>query len=120
MKVYIATPVNARKEKTIEAKRKAAYKRVQYLTEEVQKQFEDAEVHSSFDLDIAPIGVRNPNWTEPEIMGRCVRRVMECDAILVDWNYQHSNGCSVEHYTALVYDKKVIYAWTLDIKPERR
>ena len=75
----------------------------------------DAEFHSSFDEDVAPMdieltkkmfGVELPS--EPIIMGKCVQRVMECDAIYMDKGWFNSDGCSIEHYTAVVYKKKII------------
>ena len=114
MKIYIATPVNGRPEATIEEKRKAAYHRVCNLQEKLRTIYPDAEFHSSFDLDIAPI--KSPFEyipTEAEIMGKCVQRVMECDAIYMDKGWFNSDGCSVEHNTAVVYKKKIIELFDL-------
>ena len=109
MKVYIATPVNGRPEATIEEKRKAAYHRVCHLRVALKKLMPDAEFHSSFDEDIAPINVPEEYLLpEANIMGRCVQRVMECDAIYMDGKWWSSKGCSVEHYTAKIYNKEVI------------
>lgn len=118
MKIYIATPVNARKEGTLEEKRLAAWMRVCYLKVEIAHKITDAEVHSSFDSNIAPIGEPLQYLNEALIMGKCVTRVMECDAILMDWGYEQSKGCTIEHTTALTYGKKVIHAWDLRIEPE--
>ena len=54
MKIYIATPVNARKEETLEEKRIAAYNRMCEIRKQIQERFPDAEFHSSFDEHIAP------------------------------------------------------------------
>ena len=118
MKIYIATPVNARKEATLEEKRKAAYKRVDTLRVLARNKYPRSEYHSSFDLDIAPLNCYN--LTEAAIMGACVQWVMECDAILLDWGYENSKGCTIEHTTALTYGKKIIHAYDLDIEPEKR
>ena len=116
MKIYIATPVNARKEGTLEEKREAAWKRVMHLRKIIKETNPKAECHSSFDLDIAPLNCYN--WSEPSIMGACVQRVMECDAIFMDWGYENSKGCTIEHTTALTYGKKIIHAYDLNIEPE--
>ena len=115
MKVYIATPVNGRPEATIEEKRKAAYHRVCHLKVALKRLMPDAEFHSSFDEDIAPLdieltkkmfGVELPS--EPVIMGKCVQRVMECDALFLDMGWLMSKGCNLEYQTARLYDKQII------------
>ena len=121
MKIYIATPVNARSEGTLEEKRKAAWMRVCYLKVEIAHKIPDTEFHSSFDNDITSVEVTKFTYlpSEAKIMGKCVQRVMECDAILMDWGYENSKGCTVEHTTALTYGKRVIHAWDLNIEPEK-
>ena len=118
MKIYIATPVNARKEGTLKEKRNAAWMRGCYLKVEIRQKYPDAEIHSSFDRHISPIEKEIKMLNEATIMGRCVTEVMECDAILMDWGYEQSKGCTVEHTTALVYGKKIIHAYDLNIEPE--
>jgi hypothetical protein len=114
MKIYIATPVNARKEATLEEKRKAAYERIKKLKELLCEMEEEAEFHSSFDDDIAPLDVELTRKmfgyelpSEAVIMGRCVQRVMECDMIILDKGWIESNGCNIEASVALIY-KKII------------
>lgn len=116
-KVYIATPVNARKEATLEEKRQAAYKRVKHMEYIISKSVngaEFAEFHSAFDEDIAPLnieltkrmyGVTLPS--EAVIIGRCVQRVMECDMVVFDYGWTKSKGCKVEHQTAFEYEKEI-------------
>ena len=107
MKIYIATPVNGRKEATLEEKRKAAFERINEIAVKLLEKYPDAEIHSSFDQDIAPFSIlKNP--TEAEIMGKCVQRVMECDAIFMDAGWMKSAGCCVEMSTASIYGKKMI------------
>ena len=121
MKIYIATPVNGRSEATLEEKRLAAYYRMCEIRKQLHWKFPDAEFHSSFDEHIAPIRRDrfDIEWYEATIIGRCVTEVMNCDAILMDWGYEQSKGCTVEHTTALTYGKKIIHAFDLDIEPER-
>ena len=108
MKIYIATPVNARKEKTLKAKQAAAFKRVCELREEIKKHLPDAEVKSSVtNIVIARKGLED---REAAIMGSCVRMVMECDIILMDNGWGDSHGCKVERFTAQEYGKEI---WTL-------
>lgn len=113
-KVYIATPVNGRSEATIEEKRKAAYQRVCHVKVALKRMMPDAEFHSSFDDDIAPIDVgltkRMYGWTLPSeavIMGKCVQRVMECDAIVMDVGWLKSTGCRIERKVAMSYGKEI-------------
>lgn len=103
MKIYIATPVNGRKEKTLAQKRAAALYRVCEIIDILRKKYPDAEFHSSFDKDIRYI------VGEAKIMGCCVQKVLECDAICLDRGWSVSNGCRVEMTTAYYYGKERIY-----------
>lgn len=103
MKVYIATPVNGRPEKTFEEKRQAAYERIQYLMSISRpSQWEPV---SSF--DVCPL---NEDISEAEAMGRCIRLLMTCDAILVDryLPIEHSKGVLLELRCAKLYGIKII------------
>ena len=104
-KVYIATPVNARKEATLEEKRQAAWHRVAILVRECAGEFPDAEFHSAFDNDIAPLW--KPAPSEAVIMGKCVQRVMECDMVIMDKGWNESRGCGIEYRVAYDYDKEI-------------
>lgn len=103
MKIYIATPVNGRKESTLAKKRNAAEKRVHEIEDILRKKYHDAEFHSSFDDDMRFI------VGEAKIMGCCIQKVMECDAICLDRGWSVSNGCRVEMTTAYYYGKERIY-----------
>ncbi len=106
MKIYIATPVNGRNEKTLLEKRQAAFERVKKIAEYLKGRYPDAECHSSFDEHIAPLRGALV-WREATIMGACVQEVMDCDAIILDEGWESSKGCQVEHHVARVYGKKV-------------
>lgn len=106
MKIYIATPVNGRKEATLDEKRIKAFERVNEIAVKLFERYPDAEIHSSFDQDISPFSIlKNP--TEAEIMGKCVQRVMECDMIVLDSTCKESKGCVIELRTADVYGKEL-------------
>ena len=102
MKIYLATPVNGRKEKTMRDKQRAAYKRIVEMSVYLHKRFPDADFVSSFDY-VKP-GVI---LSEPVIMGHCVQLVMECDMIVLDDGWENSSGCTVERFVAMQYGKKV-------------
>ena len=106
LKIYLATPVNGRQEATLKEKREAAYKRVKEMSELIRRKHPDAELHSSFDDDISPIG--GVVWSEAGIMGLCVMRVMECDMVVMDSGWQVSRGCTVESFVAIQYGKNVL------------
>lgn len=125
MKIYIATPVNARSEATLEKKRQAAFKRVKYIVEQLRKIYPDAEYHSSFDDDIAPMDIDLTKRmygcdmpSEPVIMGRCVQRVMECDMVVLDYDWQQSKGCKMENRAAQIYGIPCTSVWLLGIEME--
>lgn len=117
MKIYIVTPVNNRKEATLEEKRQAAYKRVkdlEYMISKCINGAEFAEFHSSFDGDIAPLNLELTRKmygfdlpSEAVIMGKCVQRVMECDLVFVDKEWDSSKGCRLEHKAAFLYGKNI-------------
>ena len=48
MQIYIATPVNGRKEKTLAEKRAAAYERVKEMAEYLRRRYPDALFVSGF------------------------------------------------------------------------
>ena len=102
MKIYLATPVNGRKEKTLKAKQIAAMQRVEIMASMCRRWYRDAEFTSAFDY-VEP-GVIMP---ESVIMGHCVKMVMECDMIILDDGWETSQGCSVERFVAMQYGKKV-------------
>ena len=108
MKIYIATPVNARKEKTLKAKQVAAKLRVIELREQIRMHLPDAEVVCCVTNIFT--ATRGRVDAEARIMGECVRLVMECDIILMDNGWGDSHGCKVERFTAQEYGKEI---WTL-------
>ena len=104
MKIYLATPVNGRKEKTLEQKMKAAWERIGEMQKYMMQRYPDAVFRCSFDI----VGmVLDQPLTESEIMGKCVQMVMECDMIVLDDGWENSSGCTVERFVAMQYGKKV-------------
>ena len=110
MKIYLATPVNGRNEKTLREKMKAAYERIQHMKEQLRKEYHDARFCSSFDIEgirlymydeaLAPI-------PEPVIMGKCVRMVLESDLVVLDEDWMQSKGCRLEDFVASLYGKQI-------------
>jgi hypothetical protein len=103
MKLYISTPINARREKTFPEKLCAAKHRVELLKEIIHDdsrfdQF-DCIAHTNFDA---------PVMSEAAAMGICVRSVLESDAIYLDNGWQASKGCNLEYRAAKIYGK-IIY-----------
>ena len=83
-KIYLATPVNGRKEKTLNEKLKGALKRIQEMAKYVVEQIDDeVEFSSSFEIPSIRSYLNHPELgyglTEPIVMGRCVCMVMEAD-----------------------------------------
>lgn len=125
MKIYIATPVNARKEATLEEKRERAYDRMCEIRKQLHKCYPDAEFHSSFDEHISPMNIELTKKmygmglpSESVIMGKCVQMVMECDMVVLDYDWQMSNGCSLENCTAQIYGIPCTSVWLLGIERE--
>lgn len=125
MKIYIATPVNGRKEATLEEKREKAFDRMCAIRKQLHKRFQDAEFHSSFDEHIAPINIELTNKmygmglpSESVIMGKCVQMVMGCDMVVLDYDWQQSKGCKLECHTAQIYGIVCEPVWLLGISRE--
>lgn len=102
--IYIATPVNGRREKTLAEKRQAAYERVKEMAEFLREKWPHALFVSGFtvyphDADYV--------MRESYIMGSCVRLVMESDMVVMDEDWRDSRGCWVEQVTAQQYGIRI-------------
>ena len=102
MKIYLATPVNGRKEKTLDMKLAMAKVRINTMKCVLQKKYPDAEFMSGF--TVCPIDKHLP---ESVIMGGCVRLVMESDLVVMDENWRDSRGCWVEQTVAQQYGIRI-------------
>lgn len=105
MKVYLATPVNGRKEKTLEAKQRAAMERIDEMADFLKDRIYEAEF-------VNPVRTiltyhNGANKHEALIMGSCVKMVMMCDMIVLDDGWECSQGCTVERFVAMQYGKQV-------------
>ena len=102
MKLYIATPINARQEPTLREKLVAAKRRVEMLKEILADdvRFKDYELISTFDFN-------DWNDTEEKAMSRCIYHVLTSDAIYLDHCWTASKGCILEYITAKSYGKEI-------------
>ena len=102
MKLYIATPINARPEPTMREKLVAAKRRVEMLkailADDVR--FKDYELISTFDFN-------DMYDTEERAMSRCIYHVLISDAIYLDHGWTASKGCNLEYFTAQIYGKLI-------------
>lgn len=104
MKIYIATPVNGRKEKTLREKLNEAFRSVRLMGSYLLNFYNDAEFVSVF--SIAP-PMNLINCDESYIMGRCIEMVIDCDIIVLDDGWESSRGCTIERYVAMQYGKQI-------------
>ena len=102
MKLYIATPINARQEPTMREKLVAAKRRVEMLKAIIadNDQFSDYDLISTFDFN-------DMNDTEEKAMSRCIYHVLTSDAIYLDLGWITSQGCTLEYLTAKIYGKQM-------------
>ena len=102
MKLYIATPINARQEPTMLEKLVAAKRRVEMLKEILadDARFKNYELISTFDFN-------DRNETEEKAMSRCIYHVLTSDAIYLDNGWTASKGCNLEYLTAKIYGKHI-------------
>lgn len=103
MKLYIATPINARQEPTMREKLVAAKHRVEMLKAIIadNDQFSDYELISTFDFN------NMYGADEEKAMSRCIYHVLTSDAIYLDHGWTASKGCNLEYLTAKIYGKQI-------------
>ena len=106
MKLYIATPINSRTEKTLEEKKRAAKHRINLLKEVISN---DARFRQYNQL-VSTFDIKQiiSTTTEEVALGHCVTAVLQSDAIYLDHGWNASKGCNLEYRTAKIYGK-VIY-----------
>lgn len=106
MKLYIATPINARQEQTFREKYLAAKHRVAKLIETMRN---DPQFRNSYDYVTSTFNINAlGEVSETEAIGRCISTVLECDAIYLDQGWKSSKGCNIEYQAAKIYGK-IIY-----------
>ncbi len=103
MRLYIATPINARKEKTLQEKLRAARHRVELLKEILSEDesFKGWKLVSTFDNPVSE------DVDENSALALCVHSVLESDAIYLDHGWQGSKGCNLEYRAAKIYGKQI-------------
>lgn len=106
MKLYIATPINSRTEKTMEDKKRAAKHRVNLLKELISSDMRFRQ----YDQLVSTFDIKQiiSTTTEEVALGHCVTAVLQSDAIYLDHGWNGSNGCNLEYRAAKIYGK-VIY-----------
>ena len=97
-RMYIATPVNARSEATLDLKREAAHRRCVGLKAVLEIDFPDWEIVTPFDVT-RHFG----EVVEAEAMGACITLLLTCDAIYLDRGWTASKGCNLEYRAAKIY-----------------
>ena len=50
-----------------------------------------------------------PQDEYPKYMGEDIKKVLECDAILMCDGWEHSKGCQLEHRAAELFDIEIIF-----------
>lgn len=104
MILYIATPINARREPTLKEKLRAAKHRIELLKELLSEdeRFKDCTMRSTFDIS-------KPKARDEEnvAVAICVLAVLRSDAIYLDHGWQGSKGCNLEYRTAKIYGKDI-------------
>ena len=102
MKLYIATPSNARQEPTMREKLVAGRRRVEMVEAVVADggRFKDYGLVGAFDFN-------DMYDTEERAMSRCIYHVLTSDAIYLDHGWTASKGCNLEYLTAKIYGKQI-------------
>lgn len=101
--IYVSTPVTSRQEKTIEEQMFCAYRRHRELEKLWKSQIGVGDAFETF------YWVTNERMSNAEAMGRCIELLLTCDTILVDADYEKSNGCRSELEVAKIYGLEVYF-----------
>ena len=102
MKLYIATPINARQEPTMREKLVAAKRRVEMLKEILADdvRFKKYELISTFDFN-------DMYDTEERAMSRFIVHFLTSYSICLDHFWTASKSCNLEYLTAKIYGKRI-------------
>ena len=103
MRIYVSTPINARREPTFKEKRAAAKRRADMLAAWLKEEYPGAVVVTPFDA--VPL---NTTPTEPEAIGRNITSLLTCDTICIDRGWTGSKGCNLEYRAAKLYGLRII------------
>lgn len=95
-KVYLATPVNGRKESSLQEKKIEALKRCIELRSKMSIAHPDWIV--TFSFTVCPI---NEEIDEPTAMQCCYDLLRHCDIIVLDDSWMKSEGCKKERLFAI-------------------
>ena len=102
MKLYIATPINARPEPTMREKLISAKHRVEMLKEILA----DDVLFKNYEL-ISTFYFNDMYETEEKAMSRCIYHVLTSDSVYLDHGWTSSKGCNLEHIAARIYGKQI-------------
>jgi len=109
MKIYIATPINARSERTFAEKQRAARQRCKLLKSIIADDYDkDTEIVSFLDAVPTTAGMQEHEVSESEALGRCISLLLTCDAIYLDHAWQSSKGCNLEYRAAKIYGLDIL------------
>lgn len=97
MKLFISQPMKGKTNEKIEAERAEVISR--FEAEEIR-----VEIIDSF-FKNAPAQAA-PLWC----LGESIKLLGEADAVYFCKDWQHYNGCIIEHECAVRYGKKILYA----------
>lgn len=103
MRIYVSTPINGRKEKTLDEKRKAAYRRCKMLRTYLKGEYPDATIVTPFDFIPLDCDIK-----ENVAIGQCISMLLTCDTILLDRGWTASKGCNLEYRAAKIYGIEMI------------
>ena len=106
--VYISTPVSSRKEGTERKRRKAAIRRVAEL-EALWTKTRPADylTHHFYSF----VNVTEEGMTDAQAMGACIKKMLECDVVLVDdvaAALTDSKGVMAEREVANIYGIDIV------------
>ncbi|WP_148359763.1 DUF4406 domain-containing protein [Bacteroides clarus] len=94
-KVYISLPITGHNIKDVEKRCKSASELIEQLGFEA----------------VSPLEVSsNPDASYEEHIGRDITALLQCDAVIFLEGWHYSNGCSLEHSAAGIYEKERLFS----------
>lgn len=99
MKIYISIPITGRPLHVATAHAERLKVKLRELGHEAITPFE-----------VCP----DPDLPYSAYMDADIAALLECDAICLGVDYQHSQGCQLEKEAARIYKKRIIYEYDMD------
>ena len=105
MKIYISLPITG-----YDLQERKQY--AENVKNRLKQIYPDGEIITPFDV------CADPSLPYEELIGKDIAALLTCDMVYVCNGSNHSKGCRLEYYAALIYGKLIMKKEDFDIKVE--